>query len=80
MYKFCLFCYIFLIAEKHCANLERQTEQIDKSVSILLIINFIFREGCEVFAVKRVGGLNAGYYAVALIKLEFNGTCAGLLR
>ena len=52
------------------SDLDRKSEQIDESRTVLLIVNVIFVEGCDLFAVERIRRNHPRGYHVALVEFE----------
>ena len=59
--------------------MDRQTEQVDEAVSVLLVVNVVLVEGSEVLAVEGIRRCYAGIDDVALVELQLNVAGAGLL-
>ena len=68
-----LFSFNFL--HFHCTNLKRQTEQIDESVCIMVIVQFSCCEACKGFTVQRIWRSSSGFDDVTFVKLEFHFSC-----
>ncbi len=64
----------------HCTNLQWQSEQIDKSVSIMMVIQITCSEACKRFTVQRIRRCLAGTDDISLVKSEFDFTGHILLR
>ena len=72
---------LLLLSFQRCFDLDRQTEQVDKACSILLVVSTaILTERGNGLAVKGIGGGDACVDDVALIKLELYVAADGLLR
>ena len=59
--------------------MDRQTEQVDEALCVLLIVNIFCIEGCNFFIVQGVRRSNAGIDDVALVQLQLDITGNGLL-
>ena len=58
---------------------DRQTEQVDEALCILLVVNVFCVEGCNLFIVQSVRRSYAGIDDVALVQLQLDITGNGLL-
>ena len=59
------FCHL------HGPYLERQSEQSDKALCIVVVVEFACSEGGQGLTVERVGGGGSGLDDIALVQLEF---------
>ena len=59
--------------------MDRQTEQVDKALCVLLVVNVFCIEGCNFFIIQSVRRSYAGIDDVALVQFQLNITGNGLL-
>lgn len=71
-----LICCCFLqLLHLHCTNLQRQTEQGDESVCIVVIVEIAGGEGSKRLIVQAVRRRLAGFDDVAFEQFEFYFAC-----
>ena len=58
------------ILERECTHLERQAEQVDEALRVLVVIHLVLAERSKFFTVQRIGRFEADVCAVAFIKLH----------
>ena len=59
----------FLRSEASCAHLQRQTEQVDEAVGVMVVIEITSGEACK-DSLYRVGDVVPGF-DITLVELEF---------
>ena len=67
--------FVFVVCHHHSAYFQRQTEQVDETVSVFVVVQFACGEACHGFVVQAVRRSAAGRDDVAFIQFQFNGAC-----
>ncbi len=67
----CLFRNFFYVLKLHGAHLQRQTEQVDEAVGVMVVIEITSGEACKRLTVQRVGRCGSGFCDITLVELEF---------
>ena len=69
-----LFLAVIHFLHLHRTNLERQSEQINEPVRIMMVIQIAGREACKGFTVQRIWGSRSGFDDITFIELELHFT------
>ena len=71
----CRELFVFVVCHHHSANFQRQTEQVDETVSVFVVVQFACCEACHGFVVQAVRRSAAGRDDVAFVQFQFYGAC-----
>ncbi len=63
----------------HSLNLNGQSEKVDESRGIVLVVNLVLVEGGDILVIEGIGGLHAGVDDVALVELQADVARHGFL-
>ena len=74
-FRVVLFLVVFFFHQLHGTHFQRQSEQIDESVRIVVVVEITGCEACEGFAVQRVWGGRSSLDNIAFVQLEFHFSC-----
>ena len=64
--------FVFTLCVHHRFDLDGQTEEIDKSLRIHLVVYVVFRKSSDILVVKRIRTGNSRVGDIALVKFELD--------